>query len=105
MKTSTKTKIQTVASVRRQRLKFHQTLKFQKGFLWGTATSAHQVEGDNKNSDWWAWEKKYRRRFDSGRACGHYRRFEQDFRQLGSSHQTAHRLSIEWARIEPRPGE
>ncbi|HEX6140319.1 MAG TPA: family 1 glycosylhydrolase, partial [Candidatus Limnocylindria bacterium] len=32
------------------------SLAFPGGFLWGTATSAHQVEGDNRNSDWWAWE-------------------------------------------------
>ena len=29
---------------------------FPDGFLWGTATAAHQVEGGNWNSDWWAWE-------------------------------------------------
>ena len=32
-------------------------LKFPKGFLWGTSTSAHQVEGNNTNSDWWLWEQ------------------------------------------------
>ena len=33
------------------------TLHFPKGFRWGCATSAHQVEGDNTNNDWWAWEQ------------------------------------------------
>ncbi len=32
-------------------------LKFPKGFLWGAATSAHQVEGENHN-DWTEWEEK-----------------------------------------------
>ncbi len=29
---------------------------FPKGFLWGTATSSHQVEGGNTNNNWSAWE-------------------------------------------------
>jgi len=32
-------------------------MKFPQDFLWGTATAAHQVEGNNVNSDWWAWER------------------------------------------------
>ena len=31
-------------------------IAFPEGFLWGTATAAHQVEGGNWNNDWWAWE-------------------------------------------------
>ena len=30
---------------------------FPRGFLWGTATAAHQVEGNNTNNQWWAWEQ------------------------------------------------
>lgn len=82
-------------------------LSFPRDFLWGTATAAHQVEGNNTNSDWWDWEAAGRvlggQR--SGLACDHYRRFEQDFALLEALDQNAHRLSVEWARIEPRPGE
>jgi beta-glucosidase len=81
-----------------------QTLVFPTGFLWGAATAAHQVEGNNRHSDWWGWEQR-----DlipkSGLACNQYHLFKQDFemaRQLG---QNAHRLSIEWARIEPEEGK
>ncbi len=78
---------------------------FPHNFLWGAATSAHQVEGNNHN-DWSEWEKLGRVRHGerSGRASGHYERFHQDFalaKQLGHN---AHRLSVEWSRIEPRPG-
>jgi beta-glucosidase len=72
-------------------------------FLLGAGTSAHQVEGGNRDSDWWAWEEQGRTRERSGSACDHWRRFEDDFvlaRRLGHD---AHRFSVEWARIEPRP--
>jgi beta-glucosidase len=80
--------------------------RFPHGFLWGTATAAHQVEGNNTNTDWWDWELagRCRRGQRSGLACDHYRRFGEDFALLGELHQTAHRLGVEWARLEPRPG-
>ena len=34
--------------------------KFPDGFKWGSATSAHQTEGDNYN-DWSEWEKSSER--------------------------------------------
>ena len=82
----------------------HDTLKFPKGFLWGAATSAHQVEGDNKASDWWKWEQDGRVPFKSGKATDHYANFEKDFDLVKKFNQNAHRLSIEWARLEPKEG-
>ena len=52
---------------------------FPKNFLWGSATSAHQVEGQNINNDWWAWEQKKQSIEPSGKACKHYELFRQDF--------------------------
>lgn len=78
---------------------------FPQGFLWGAATSAHQVEGHNTSNDWWAWEQAGRAKEPSGAACDQYRRFREDFdlaKQLGH---TAHRFSVEWSRIEPREGQ
>ncbi|MDP3779339.1 MAG: glycoside hydrolase family 1 protein [bacterium] len=104
---------------------------FPKDFLWGAATSSHQVEGNNHN-DWSEWEKKNAERlakeaeqkfgtfpswphikeeaqkpenYISGIACDHYNRFKEDFdiaKQLGHN---AHRFSIEWSRIEPEEGK
>ena len=80
-------------------------ITFPVGFFWGAATSAHQVEGDNTNNDWWDWEQAGKTKDPSGAACDQYRRFRDDFdlaKQLGHN---AHRLSVEWSRIEPRDGE
>lgn len=83
-------------------------MTFPAGFLWGTATAAHQVEGGNHLNDWWEWEQipgHIKNGDKSDPACDHYRRYERDFDLLKSLHQNAHRLSLEWSRIEPRPGE
>ncbi|MBI4121460.1 MAG: family 1 glycosylhydrolase [Candidatus Ryanbacteria bacterium] len=72
-------------------------------FFWGAATSAHQVEGGNRN-DWSAWEDAHGLE-KSGQACDHYNRFREDFDIAKSLGHNAHRFSIEWSRIEPREGE
>ncbi|MEY4723827.1 MAG: hypothetical protein RLZZ324_1340, partial [Candidatus Parcubacteria bacterium] len=85
----------------------HETRKFPDGFLWGSATSSHQVEGGNDN-DWTDWEKVPGHVLDgtrSGIACDHYDRYEEDFDLAKSLGQNAHRLSIEWSRIEPEEGK
>lgn len=85
-------------------------LKFPAGFLWGTATAAHQVEGGNDNNDWWDWEQTpghIKNNDTSAIACDWWRgeRYCQDFDLAKSFGHTAHRLSVEWSRIEPREGE
>ena len=80
---------------------------FPAGFRWGTATSAHQVEGNNVHNDWWVWEQQPGRiRHDdrSGLACNWWAAAEADFDRAAGLHQNAHRLSIEWSRVEPQPG-
>jgi len=79
-------------------------IKFPKDFLWGAATSSYQVEGSNANADWWEWEKKAGHQ-QSGAACRHYELFGQDFDLAKNLHHNAHRLSIEWSRIEPKEEE
>ena len=78
-------------------------LKFPEGFKWGSATSAHQVEGNNYN-DWSEWEKTRPLEFRSGKACDSYNRYEEDFDIAKSLNQNIHRFSIEWSRIEPKEG-
>jgi beta-glucosidase len=80
-------------------------LTFPPGFLWGAATSAHQTEGQNRNTDWWASEQEGRVPHQSGDACGSWDRWQDDLRLLRQLQLNAYRMSVEWARIEPRPGE
>jgi beta-glucosidase len=80
---------------------------FPADFLWGTATAAHQVEGDNTNSDWWEWEHRPDSPCPepSGRACEHYTRYPDDIALLADLGFNTYRFSVEWARIEPAEGE
>ncbi|MFQ6014873.1 MAG: glycoside hydrolase family 1 protein [Anaerolineae bacterium] len=83
-------------------------LRFPDYFLWGTATSSHQVEGGNHNNDWWAWEQRpghIRDGSSSDPACDWWNRAEEDFDRAAAMGQNAHRLSLEWSRIEPREGQ
>ncbi len=79
---------------------------FPKGFLWGAATAAHQVEGNNVNSDLWVLEHMKPSMFaePSGDACDFYHRYRDDIALAASLGLNAFRLSIEWARIEPEQG-
>ncbi len=80
---------------------------FPPGFLWGTATAAHQVEGGNWNNDWWAWEHTPGSRCaePSGDACDHYHRYPDDLRLLADLGFGTYRFSVEWSRVEPEDGE
>ena len=81
-------------------------MSFPKGFLIGASTAAHQVEGNNINSDYWAQEQMPHSSFTepSGIACDHYNRYEEDIRLMAQAGLNAYRFSIEWARIEPEEG-
>lgn len=106
------------------------TFTFPKRFLWGAATSAHQVEGGNHNQ-WTVWElenararaaqAQYQlehlsswqaikkeatqpRNYVSGELGNHYGQHEADLDLLVQMNMNAYRLSIEWSRIEPTEG-
>jgi beta-glucosidase len=83
------------------------TYHFPRGFLWGTATSSHQVEGNNTRNQWWDWEQQPGRIIHgdkSGLACDWWNgRWREDLDRATESGQNTHRLSIEWSRIQPEP--
>lgn len=78
--------------------------QFPEGFYWGSAMSSFQVEGGVENMDW-AKAGREGRVPVIGRACDHYNRYEADFDIAKSLGHNCHRLSIEWARIEPEEGK
>ncbi|MEO5937398.1 MAG: family 1 glycosylhydrolase [Sphingomonas sp.] len=77
-----------------------------KGFLWGTATAAHQIEGNNVNSDFWLAENVKPTIFQepSLDACDSLHRYGEDIALAAKLGFNAHRFGIEWARVEPEPG-
>lgn len=80
--------------------------KFEDKFMFGAATAAHQVEGNNVNSDYWVMENipgsNYKE--PSLDAVDHYNRYREDIKILANAGLNAYRFSIEWARIEPSKG-
>lgn len=80
---------------------------FPPSFFVGAATSGHQVEGNNLNSDCWALEHAPDSPFpeSSGDAADFYHRWPEDVLLAADLGLQAVRFSLEWARIEPAPGE
>lgn len=79
---------------------------FPDGFLWGAATAAHQIEGNNINSNWWVHENEPGTSIvePSGDAADSYHRYREDIALLAELGLNSYRFSIEWARIEPERG-
>jgi beta-glucosidase len=82
-------------------------MRFPEGFLWGSATAAHQVEGNNWANDWWAWEHAPGTPCvePSGDACDFYHRYGEDLALIARLGHQVFRFSVEWARVEPEEGE
>ena len=82
-------------------------IHFPQSFAWGTATAAHQVEGNNTNNNWFLWENEVDEnnlpRIHNGEksslAADHWNRYPEDIElmnQLGVNH---YRFSVEWSKI------
>ena len=78
--------------------------KSKSDFFWGAATASYQVEGGIEDCDW-AEAARQGRVPTCGVACDHYSRYESDFDLAVELGHTAHRFSLEWARIEPEEGK
>ncbi|MDQ1381937.1 MAG: beta-glucosidase [Actinomycetota bacterium] len=78
-------------------------MNFGSDFWWGTGASSTQAEGAAPTSDWFALERAGTMP-PSGDGNGFGQRFDEDFALYAQHGLTHHRLSIEWARIEPEEG-
>jgi beta-glucosidase len=78
-----------------------------KYFLWGAATSSHQIEGNNIHNDWWHWEQQgmCEGGARSGIATDHWNRYREDLRLAADIGLNSYRFSVEWSRIEPQEGQ
>jgi beta-glucosidase len=76
------------------------SLQFPKGFLWGTATSTTQIEGnvDNEWTDFVARDGN-----SCGLACDSYRRYAEDIEWMGRLGVNTYRTGIEWSRLQSEP--
>jgi beta-glucosidase len=79
------------------------SFEFPEGFWWGTATAAHQVEGNNVYNDNWLMEHTAQTIYTepSGDACDHYHHYADDIALLANLGFNSYRFSVEWSRIEP----
>lgn len=85
----------------------HTAKAFPKGFMWGAATAGHQVEGNNVNADCWLLENTKPSVFaePSGDAANSFALWPVDLQLVKALGLGVYRFSLEWARIEPAPGE
>lgn len=89
-----------------------QNISLPKNFMWGSATAAHQVEGNCKNNNWSNWEKskdnkgnpRIKNYQKSGDACNHWDLYNEDFNRLNELGLDSYRFSLEWSKIEPQEG-
>jgi beta-glucosidase len=82
-------------------------------FMWGTATAAHQIEGNCVNNNWAKWENQVLENNKptiyhnekSGLACDHWNRVDEDTKLMKDIGCNAYRFSVEWSKIEPEKGK
>jgi beta-glucosidase len=81
-------------------------VQFPAGFQWGVSTSAHQFEGGNVHNQWHEWEARGRIRSGDvcGNACNWWTQAEEDLDRAQELGLNALRISLEWSRLEPKPG-
>jgi beta-glucosidase len=86
-----------------------QSFAFPSGFVWGTATSAYQIEGatreDGRGESIWDRFARKPAAIQDGKtgdvACDHYHRYRDDVALMASLGLKAYRFSVAWPRVVP----
>ncbi|KGN37739.1 glycoside hydrolase family 1 protein [Knoellia subterranea] len=79
-----------------------------RDLLIGTATASLQIEGGDRNNNWYDWASLPGTIKDGStplRATDHWNRWREDTALMAELGLQVYRMSVEWSRIEPRPGE
>lgn len=87
--------------------------QFGKDFLWGSATASHQIEGGCDNNNWFAFESavdengvpRIKDGQRAGVGCNSWNLYKEDTKLMKDLSLNAYRFSVEWSKIEPKPGE
>jgi beta-glucosidase len=83
-------------------------VSFPKDFIWGTATAAHQIEGNNENTNWGEWEKldgKIKDGSNAKIAVAGWNRAKDDVKLMKDLGVNSYRFSLAWNKIEPEHGK
>ncbi len=81
-------------------------VEYPNGFLWGTGTSAYQVEGNCTDNDYYPYEGSTKTMPEmAGLACDHWNRYKEDIQLMKKLGFKAYRFSVEWSKIEPQEGD
>lgn len=100
-----------------QKKQHKSNLNFPKNFLWGVATSAHQIEGNSDNNDWSLkalkkhsqnikWAKNAQEKIpDAKQACQSWEKYKEDVELAKNLNCNLYRFSVEWSKIEPECGK
>lgn len=83
-------------------------VQFPKDFYWGTATAAHQIEGNNENTNWGEWEKNSSHIKDKSNAkiaVDGWNRYKEDIKLMKDLGINSYRFSLAWNKIEPQKGK
>jgi beta-glucosidase len=82
-------------------------VSFPKDFIWGTATAAHQIEGNNENTNWGEWDKDSTHIKDKSNAkvaVDGWNRAKDDVKLMKDLGVNSYRFSLAWNKIEPEHG-
>lgn len=80
------------------------TASVPAGFLWGVSTAGQQYEGYDTNSNWFSWWSSGKTLDKNPYGANGYKMYAEDAALAKGLGCNAFRTSIEWSRIEPKPG-